>query len=206
MLHVLTTSDQSDTQVVLAGMFAARKRVFVDLLKWNVPVIDGRYEVDEFDDDRATYLVLTDGDRQHLGSARILPTLGPHILATVFPMLCVGAPPAADDIAEITRFCLDPNQSARERRVVRDTLVHALVDHALMTGIRTYSAVAEMSWYQQIIGFGWQCRPLGPPLTIGTSALAALAIDIDAATPTALDHAGLRCHADLADLVRPVAA
>ena len=39
----------------LRTMFEDRKSVFVDLLKWDVPVIDGRFEVDEFDDEQATY-------------------------------------------------------------------------------------------------------------------------------------------------------
>jgi hypothetical protein len=62
-------------------MFAARKSVFVDLLKWDVPVLAGRYEVDQFDDPNAQYLILADRDGAHLASARLLPTLHPHILA-----------------------------------------------------------------------------------------------------------------------------
>ena len=29
--------------------------------------------------------------------------------------------------------------------------------------IRTYTGVAELAWLQQILAFGWDCRPLGPP-------------------------------------------
>ena len=38
-------------------MFEARKRVFVDLLKWDVPVLDDAYEIDQFDTPDASYLV-----------------------------------------------------------------------------------------------------------------------------------------------------
>ena len=34
---------------LLRTMFEARKRVFVDLLKWDVPVLEGAYEIDQFD-------------------------------------------------------------------------------------------------------------------------------------------------------------
>src|SRR3546814_5073717 len=61
-------------------MFAARKSVFVDLLKWDVPVLEGRYEIDQFDDEYARYLILADRGDGHLGSARLLPTMRPHIL------------------------------------------------------------------------------------------------------------------------------
>ncbi|KAK0338874.1 hypothetical protein LTR94_036837, partial [Friedmanniomyces endolithicus] len=83
-------------------MFAARKSVFVDLLKWDVPVLAGRYEVDQFDDPRAQYLILADRDGAHLASARLLPTLHPHILGSFYQSLCEQAPPQGPDIFEIT--------------------------------------------------------------------------------------------------------
>ena len=44
----------------LRAMFEARKRVFVDLLKWDVPVLDDAYEIDQFDTPVASYLVRRD--------------------------------------------------------------------------------------------------------------------------------------------------
>src|SRR3546814_20085103 len=64
---------------VLRAMFAPRKSVFVDLLKWHVPVLEGRYEIDQFDDEYARYLILADSGDGHLGSARLLPTMRPQI-------------------------------------------------------------------------------------------------------------------------------
>src|SRR4051812_19304844 len=87
------------------SMFAARKTIFIDLLKWDLPVLDGRYEIDQFDDEHARYLVLTDENHGHLGSARLLPTTRPHILDTLFPALCDDAPPRGPGVWEITRFC-----------------------------------------------------------------------------------------------------
>ncbi len=196
MLHVVNSADDRSSPV-LAAMFAARKRVFVDLLKWDVPVLNGQFEVDQFDDQHATYLVLADDGGCHLGSARLLPTTRPHILDSVFAELCADTPPRGTTVREITRFCLDRDRTARERRVIRDTLVYALVDHALAHGITTYSAVAELGWYSQILAFGWHCRPLGAPVSSGGTALAALAIDISAGTPALLARAGLRSEAEL---------
>ena len=68
---------QSDP--VLRSMFEARKRVFVDLLKWDVPVLDGRFEVDQFDTPEAVYLVLADESANHQASARLLRTDRSHI-------------------------------------------------------------------------------------------------------------------------------
>ena len=107
MLHVLRFGALPTPDLVLRSMFAARKAVFVDLLKWDVPVIGGEFEIDQFDDEHAYYLVLADLDGRHLGSARLLPTIRPHILGDLYPELCDDVPPCGDDVFEITRFCLD---------------------------------------------------------------------------------------------------
>ena len=191
MLHVIKQNTDAGTDAVLRGMFEARKRIFVDLLGWNVPVIDGRYEVDQFDDEHATYLVLTDPDGRHRASARLLPTLRPHILGDLYPILCDGAVPRGAAISEVTRFCLDRALNARERRDARNRLVRAIADHGLASGITLYTGVAELGWLQQILAFGWHCRPLGLPQPIGGAMLGALAIEIDTRTPALLAAAGI---------------
>jgi len=112
-------------------------------------------------------------------------------LWTFYPQLCEEAPPRGTDIFEVTRFCLDRSLTADERRAVRDTLVATLVDHALANGISGYSAIAEMGWLQQVLAFGWRCRPLGVPVLVDGKLLGALAIDIDADTPRRLAAAGI---------------
>lgn len=191
MLHITHPDQLSVPDAVLRTMFAARKAVFVDLLRWDVPVVAGRYEIDQFDNDHATYIVLTDPTGRHLGSARLLPTTRPHILS-LYPTLCEDGVPSGLTTYEITRFCLDRSLRAIERRAVRNTLVRALVDHALAHGITRYTALAELAWFQQILAFGWRCLPLGLPRPIDGAVLAALGIAIDADTPRLLADAGIR--------------
>lgn len=175
----------------LRAMFEARKRVFVDLLKWDVPVLEGRFEIDQFDDEHAVYLVVADPDGRHLGSARLLETTRPHILDSLFPELCAGAPPRGPNVLEITRFCLDRRLPARDRLTVRNRLVCAFVDYALERGLTGFTGVAEIGWLQQILAFGWRCRPLGLPRTIGGRMLGALAIEITADAPLLLARNGI---------------
>jgi acyl-homoserine lactone synthase len=172
-------------------MFEARKAVFVDLLRWDVPIVAGRFEVDQFDDIHATYLVTTDDLGRHLASARLLPTTRPHILDSLYLELCGDEPPRDARILEITRFCLDRRLRAPERRIARDALVQSLVRHALCHGVLAYSAIAEKSWFDQILAFGWRCCPLGPSREIGGRQLAAMRIDIDDDTPARLAAAGI---------------
>lgn len=206
MLNTMHFAPDPTPDSVLGAMFAARKAVFVDLLGWDVPVIDGRYEVDQFDTDRARYLVLTDGAGEHLGSARLLPTNGPHILGDLYPDLCEEAPPRGETIVEITRFCLDRRLRAPERRAVRDTLVTALVAYALQHGISDYVAVADMAWFQQILAFGWRCVPLGLPRLAAGGTLTALRIGITPETPAQLTRAGIHPQHAILDTHARVAA
>ena len=176
---------------LLRSMFEARKKVFVDLLKWDVPVLDGRFEVDQFDDEQATYVIVGSADGRHLGSARLLATTRPHILGDLYPQLCAGPVPRGPDVFEITRFCLGRGQGAARRRETRNRLVSALAQVALLRCIRTYSGVAEIRWLQQILAFGWDCRPLGPPRAVAGCLLGGLRISIAADTPSLLERNGM---------------
>ncbi len=191
MLVTIGSDNHGRERAILRSMFAARKSVFIDLLKWDLPVLAEHYEIDQFDDRHATYLVLVDDQDRHLASARLLPTLRPGILNSLFPDLCEGAPPAGPATFEITRFCLSRGLRAPERRRARNQLVTALAHHALDNGIVTYTGVAEFAWLQQILAFGWSCVPLGLPREHGGALLGALRIDIDATTPGLLAAAGV---------------
>jgi len=186
MLRVESGFSASPRERTLRAMFEDRKSVFVDLLKWDVPVLDGRFELDQFDNEAATYIIIADEAGDHLGSARLLPTDRPHILSSLFPDLCASPPPAGPGVLEITRFCLSRRQKAAERLKTRNELVSALVWYALDAGIRTYTGVAETAWLQQILAFGWDCRPLGLPMRCECGTIGALAIEITGGTPALL--------------------
>lgn len=205
MLHIFHPRETRDDDPILRAMFAARKSVFVDLLQWDVPVVAGNYEVDQFDGPEATYLVLADAAGAHLGSARLLRTDVAHILGSFYRELCTDAVPAGPRIREVTRFCLDRQLRAAERRTVRDTLVSALTDHALAEGIESYTAIAEIGWSRQILGFGWRCRPLGLPQRRDGALLAALRIAIEPGTPALLRAAGIAPSAALTGDLRAAA-
>jgi len=191
MAQLLSTTLQTREDAALRAMFAARKRVFIDLLKWDLPALDGRFEIDEFDNEHAHYLILLDRHGDHLGSTRLLPTTRSHILGDLFPSLCDGPVPRGRDTYEITRFCLDRSLRAVERRTVRDQLVTAIVQHAVGEGIVRYTGVAGIAWLQQILSFGWDCRPLGLPLPGPGGTIGALEIHITDETPALLAAAGI---------------
>ncbi|MDP3674820.1 MAG: acyl-homoserine-lactone synthase [Novosphingobium sp.] len=191
MHHYPNAAAQISEAKTLRAMFAARKRVFVDMLKWDLPVLAGEYELDQFDDPEARYLILTDTAGNHRASARLLRTDRPHILGDLYPFLCAGPVPTGPTTREITRFCLDPRQRTRERREARNELVTTLAIHALGAGITDYTGVATVSWFDQIARFGWRCNRLGPPVEVCGNRLIGLHIRIDSGTCAALRETGI---------------
>lgn len=197
MIQVFLGAQTLGSSTVLDAMHRDRKRIFVDLLKWDVPVIDDSFEVDQFDGDRAIYLVAADPDGCHRGSIRLLPTTGEHILGTVFPWLCDGEVPRASTIYEISRGCLSPRLKASERLVVRNALTTAAAEFALLQDISSYTCIADSGWLSQILSLGWDCRPLGLPQRLGRVRTGALRIAITPDTPERLRDAGTYVAASL---------
>lgn len=205
MTHIISGHRQSGEDALLRAMFSDRKRVFVDLLGWDVPVLDGRFEIDQFDGPSTIYLIIAGADGEHHGSMRLLPTDGPHILGAIFPFLCDAEPPASPDVWEISRFCLSRSLRATDRRVVRDKLVTAAALFALQNRITGFSCVADMAWISQILAFGWQCTPLGLPQTLDCGLIGAMQIAISDETPALMDAAGVWNPTDMLQ-TQPLAA
>lgn len=202
MLLIIDHQNRTREHQVLRSMFEARKRVFIDLLKWDLPALAGRFELDQFDNVDANYLIVTDEEGEHLASARLLLTTQPALLDSLFPTLVAGDVPQGPDVLEITRFCLSPGIRARQRRVARDALLVGLADFALANGIATYTGVAELAWFRQIQTFGWKCTALGEPVLHAGQALTALRIDIDGSTIAKLAAAGIVSNASVAPAAR----
>ncbi|MBE1529749.1 acyl-homoserine lactone synthase [Sphingopyxis sp. OAS728] len=202
MFLIVDEANRAREHAVLRSMFEARKRVFIDLLKWDLPALAGRFELDHFDDGDATYLIVADPEGNHLASARLLLTTQPALLDTLFPELVAGPVPQGADILEITRLCLSPGIGARQRRIARDALLVGLVDYALDNGIAAYTGVAELSWFRQVESFGWDCKALGEPVLHRGQALVALRIYIDGHTLRKLAGAGIVSSAAAASATR----
>ena len=182
MVAVVTNENRSAYQQELKSMHRHRKQVFVDFLKWDIPVVDGQYEIDQFDADDAVYLMVVDAKtHSHMGSVRLLPSTSPHMLGDVFPFLCDGGVPVAQDIWEITRLCTAPGVA--NPKIILNHLATALMEFGLLYGVRQYTCVSHMTGLSQMLAFGWECEPLGLPQTVNQEQIGAMAINV---SPTAL--------------------
>jgi N-acyl-L-homoserine lactone synthetase len=195
MLHMVQGFDNPSQAKLIASMFADRKRVFVDLLGWDVPH-DELEERDEFDTPDSEYLIFAQGD-DHIASLRLLRTDRRHLLGSVFPELCEGPVPSGPDIREISRFCISPRHRGAIRLQARRLLATALTEYALLFGLSAYTAVAHVARMSNLFATGWRVRPLGLPDLDADHPAGALIIEIDDRTPHLLMRSGRYEHAML---------
>ncbi|MBA4752083.1 MAG: GNAT family N-acetyltransferase [Sphingopyxis sp.] len=182
MLKLVDRSNRTREHVVLRSMFEERKRVFVDELGWDLPLLAGLYEVDQFDDGHATYLIVADRDDRHLASARLLQTTRVSSIETLYPDLVDGGAPKGRDVVEITRLFLSCREDSDRYQEVRDLLLAGLVNFAVQAGVQTYTTVAYPEHRSFIANLGWTCRQLGQPLSHAGRQAIALRIETDGAT------------------------
>jgi N-acyl-L-homoserine lactone synthetase len=190
-IQLVAGSDRSRFAAAISAMHADRKTVFVDQLKWRLPALDGvandavsaHWEIDEYDRDDTVYLIVGDARHgAHLGSVRLLPTSGPHLLGDKFPQLCADGVPCGGDIFEITRLVTRPGLARVDAERVREHLAVAIVEYGLAHGISRFTMMTHMAFLSAVIATGWDCEPLGLPHEIDGVPTAALAITVDAAT------------------------
>jgi N-acyl-L-homoserine lactone synthetase len=151
---------------LLAGMHRLRYRVFKDRLSWTVSVT-GDKEIDRYDGLGPTYILVVSAARDVLGAVRLLPTLGPHMLADTFPDLLQRAPvPRSETYLEASRFCVDTvaaeaTGSGGLNRVTM-LLLWGVADWSLATGADAITAVTDLRMERILRRAGWpMVRPPG---------------------------------------------
>ena len=189
MIHICQGYSPADRRH--ASMFRDRKALFVDLLGWNVPVVDGQYEIDRYDGDNAIYLIAVDDDGHHIGSMRLLRTEQPHLLTDLFAGLCTADIPRGPHVMEITRLCLPQRFGSAGRHWIRNRLISAMVDHALANEVSLLTGVVTAAYREQVLAMGWRAASLGPARLRDEIALGAFRLDIDAETPARLAANGI---------------
>ncbi len=191
MIHVIDHHLAAANRPLLQSMFADRKCLFVDLFGWELPVLDGQYEMDQFDTADSIYLIAADDDGLHAASIRLFPSTRPHMLDTLFPHLCPLGVPADERTWESTRLCLPQRHGAERRRELRNQLFTAMVDVALERGIERYTGLIPDRFRKEVLAMGWRAEPLGPAVRIPGGPVGAFLIHVDPQTPERLRWTGV---------------
>ena len=191
MIHVIDNHLAAGNRPLLQSMFVDRKRLFVDLFGWDVPVVDGEYEIDQFDNPHTIYLVAAEDDGGHAASIRLFPSTQPHMLGTLFPHLCPFGVPADAGTWESSRLCLPQRHGAERRRMLRNQLFSAMVDVAIERGIERYTGVIPDPFRKEVMAMGWRAELLGPAVRIPGGPIGAFLIHVGADTRERLRWSGV---------------
>jgi N-acyl-L-homoserine lactone synthetase len=190
MIHIVEKHLEPANRKLLETMFADRKRLFVDLFGWDVPVVEGQFEIDQFDTADTVYIISADDDGGHEASIRLMPTTHPHMLGSIFPHLCPGGVPTGPTTWESTRLCLPQRHGAERRRQLRNLLISAMVDFALARGIERLTGVLPDGFRREVLAMGWAAEPLGPAVRVDSGLVGAFAAHLRPDTPDRLRWSG----------------
>lgn len=189
MIHIVENHLEPANRRLLETMFADRKRLFVDLFGWDVPVVEGRFEIDQFDNEHTIYIVAA-GNGVHEASMRLMPSIVPHMLQAVFSHLCPGGVPVGPATGESSRLCLPQRHGAARRRELRNALISAMVDFSLARGIERLTGVLPEAFRKEVLAMGWAAEPLGPTVRCDSGSIGAFAAHVGKDTPERLRWSG----------------
>ncbi|MGZ3181899.1 MAG: acyl-homoserine-lactone synthase [Telluria sp.] len=182
MISGITTS-LSDA--VLARMASYRYRVFIETLKWELPVENGM-ELDQFDRPDTLYVLSHDDQGDVNGCARLLPTTRPYLLGDVFPQLLTGLDiPCSPDIWELSRFAAVDfnNQTMNPLQQFSSPIAVNLLRESIATaaahGAKRLITVSPLGIERLLRRAGFRAHRAGPPMVIDGHAIFACWIEVE---------------------------
>jgi acyl-homoserine lactone synthase len=165
MIHVVDRDNRHLYAKEIEEHFRIRHRIYVEERRWMaLERPDGR-EVDQFDTEDAVYLLAIERGKV-VGGTRLVPTLGPHLMADVFPFLAnVRGIQRGPDTMEWTRIFVVPEHRGRDSKILH-TVLAGMFEYCLRNEISTITVVMETWWLPRFLELGWEVKPLGLPAVI----------------------------------------
>lgn len=159
--------------VVLDAVFRLRSDIFQGRLGWNVHVTDGREE-DEYDHLTPTYIVALCNIDDVLGCARLLPAVGPTMVANTFhELLSPDSFKPHSAMVESSRFCVDTSRPAGRddgglHHITR-ALFAGIIEWSITKGFSEIVTVTDIRFERVLKRAGWPLTRLGPARPIGNT-------------------------------------
>lgn len=168
MIDVVTVQNSHFYGDALAAQFRLRHRVFIEREGYQVPSWDGM-EYDQFDTPATTYLIRRDRHGEARAVTRLIPTLKPYMIETLWPDLLDGkTPPKSPLIWEATRFGCDHTLDAATKDQYLAELIAGCLEFGLLRGIDEFICVMPAGILRRVLmRAGCDIDFLGAPSAIG---------------------------------------
>ncbi|WP_218064132.1 acyl-homoserine-lactone synthase [Nguyenibacter vanlangensis] len=180
MIKVVNAKNINPNVHYIASFARLRHRVFIEKLRWNLPLHDDAsgHEYDSYDTEDATYILVCNGVEVVAG-VRLIKTTQRFLLGELFPHLERTVVPTGKDVLEVTRFVVEPE---RERLgSVTDPvgeLVVALLEYGVANRLRNFISVSYAGMERLLARTGCQIGRLGSPLRFDGRMTVPLKFDI----------------------------
>lgn len=182
MIRIINGANRNECPEEIAAMHRLRKRVFHDLLKWDVTVRDD-WEIDHYDDANPIYVMSYSPEGQLRGSLRLLPTLGPNMLDDTFPILLGGRPEIRSaEIWESSRFCIEPeisqDRASNQVTIAAAELMCGVGEIGLASGLSHIVTVTDVFLERMFRRMGCPGERIAEPHKIGSVHAVAVAWEV----------------------------
>lgn len=179
MIYIVNSENRSAFGEALRQMHRHRKLVFVDRLRWSMPV-SGDLEIDAYDRPDTVYLIaMRTRSEPVLASARLLPTTGPHLMGDLFAHACAAGPPSGPTIWEASRFCVSPAIVHRSHRLkLLWEILCGIMETCLLFGVERIIFTSNDALLPLVMRCGWEAALLGPTVTDASGGVTAVQVHI----------------------------
>ncbi|MGY0794324.1 acyl-homoserine-lactone synthase [Azospirillum argentinense] len=126
-----------------------RHQAFIARLAYDVPSADG-LEYDQFDTPSARYIVVAH-QGCCVGVCRLVPSLSPYMLETVFPQLLPYDPPKRPDVWEASRITIDAMLPAAEREAALKALIVGVQQFGLDHGVKHFLGLMPVPIFKRTL-------------------------------------------------------
>lgn len=179
VMHLIDAGNSHLYEPELQDLFLARKQIFADGFGWDLPLRNG-LDIDQFDDERARYLVAFDTRDNVVMAQRFRPADDKSLLGTLFAhALPEGIRPIDDGKSwEVTRsFCLEFGRKRWNMRR-KGACMTAPFEIMLDEGVNRIVGFTDVRMFNFILNMGWPIEILGEAIDYGEGAGFAFEVNV----------------------------
>ncbi|MBY5558676.1 GNAT family N-acetyltransferase (plasmid) [Rhizobium leguminosarum] len=149
--------------VLMEKIWRFRHQQFVERRGWQALRKSDRREIDQFDHDWAIHFSVLKNDAV-IGYSRLLPTVQPHLLSSVYPQIMRGQKwPRSHDVFEWTRWAAASGDERIDGVRVSRVLMIGLMEFCRVAGITSLIGETHPKLINSLRANGWQTHILSEP-------------------------------------------
>jgi N-acyl-L-homoserine lactone synthetase len=161
LVHCVTPANRSRYVAFLDDMFRQRARLFAGILGWKaLRVIDGMERDDVDQAEGVSYLVTIDDLGHVVGSVRMAPASGPHLMGGVLKAFAERPYDMTNETWEITRLMPIAIEDAPNKILLRGLISAAMQEFGLRHGVKRLIAVTDEDRLGAAARNGWRSEML----------------------------------------------